>query len=50
MIENPCHCEHEDCHHAYGSVPAGTRRAMYVGLVCDVCAETHYADVMLDQR
>jgi hypothetical protein len=27
--------------HAYMSVPAGTRRAQFVGPVCDECADTH---------
>lgn len=50
-----CNCEHtvhfSDEHgprsdHEYMSVPACERRAMYVGRVCDHCADTHYADVI----
>jgi len=34
--------------HAYLAVPAGTRRAAYIGRVCDECAETCMKDYMMD--
>ena len=41
-----CQCEHSRCHHPYLSVPAGRRKAIFVGAVCDRCADSHYADVL----
>ena len=49
----PCNCEQighetgENGMHAYLGVPAGLRRAHYVGLVCDVCAETCMAGMLV---
>lgn len=37
----PCQCESLDCTHAYLSVPAGHRRAWFIGGICDDCADTH---------
>lgn len=44
-MDEVCGCEHIDHedgrgHPMYG-VPAGTQRAMYVGLICDDCAKGH---------
>jgi hypothetical protein len=53
----PCQCEHvshfpdmpqyDPNQHAYLMQPAGNRQAAYVGPVCDPCANSHYADVLL---
>lgn len=45
MTQRTCQCEHL-CHetgdgHAYLAVPAGSRRAEFVGPICDECADTH---------
>lgn len=39
----PCQCESLDCRHKYLMAAAGDRRAMYVGPICDECADTHMA-------
>lgn len=44
--ENCC-CEHVDCGHEYGGVPAGARRAAFVGRICDECADTHMSAYVL---
>lgn len=36
-----CGCEHIQCWHPRGSVAAGQRSALYVGPVCDDCADSH---------
>lgn len=47
-----CQCEHADhdrgaTGHRYLGVRAGTRRAQYVGLICDECATGHLADYLI---
>lgn len=48
-LEKACGCEHENHfdakreasgEHEYLAVPAGARSALYVGKICDHCAET----------
>lgn len=51
-VETPmCQCEHIDHHerdgHYYLGVHAGSRRAEYVGPICDDCATGHLADYLL---
>lgn len=42
-----CQCEHVNCHHAYLSVPVdGDYKAIFLGPVCNKCAQTHYAGVL----
>jgi len=53
----PCQCEHashfpdmpqyDPTQHAYFMASAGNREAIFVGPVCDACADGHYADVLL---
>jgi hypothetical protein len=53
----PCNCEHpshfpdmpayDPTQHPYMQAVAGNRQALFVGPVCDVCADGHYADVLL---
>lgn len=47
----PCGCEHNEHFdginpkiHAYLGAVAGDKTAIYVGVVCDECAETHMKD------
>lgn len=47
-----CQCEHADHErgasgHRYLGVRAGARRAQYVGLICDECADGHLADYLV---
>lgn len=54
-----CQCEHEShfdpseinetdrTDHLYLDVPAGTSKAVYVGSICDHCAETHMSDLLV---
>lgn len=55
---NPCNCEHvshfpdtpkyDPSQHPYIKATAGTRSAIYVGKICDVCADGHYHDVLTE--
>ena len=50
-----CQCEHVDHEgnggHPYLGVPAGDKRAEYVGPICDACATGHLSDhVIEDER
>lgn len=51
-----CQCEHISHEqsaataHPYLGVPAGTRRADYVGRVCDECAKGHLAEYLISDR
>ena len=52
MDDGPCNCEHEDHFdggpgHEYMQVPAGERRAVHVGRVCDGCASSHMAPYLV---
>jgi hypothetical protein len=42
-----CNCEHEDCRHPYMGVTADDRSAVWIGPVCDECAETCVADFLV---
>lgn len=59
-INNACQCEHSNhfhdapyaqpsprVRHVYQSVPAGSQRAMYVGAICDECAEQCMAQYLV---
>ena len=60
MKPEPCGCEHADhfpehplatrLDHEYLAVPAGSARAMYVGLVCDSCAMGHMAPYVVSRN
>lgn len=53
----PCQCEnashfpdlpqYDPNQHGYLMVPAGDREAIFVGKICDACADSHYSDVLL---
>lgn len=43
----PCQCEAQGCSHADQAVPAGSKRAAFVGAVCDTCAATCVADYLI---
>jgi hypothetical protein len=49
----PCNCEHEDhfmpiaTGHRHMAVPAGERRADWVGAICDTCADGHMAAYLI---
>jgi len=48
-----CQCEHASHfighgQHEYLDAEAGTRRAFYVGAICDFCAETHLNEFLLE--
>lgn len=49
--EEPCGCEHQNHfngkHHAHLAVPAGSKRAHFVGLVCDECAAVCMHDYLI---
>jgi hypothetical protein len=57
-MSEPCNCEaaeHFDFDsvqfgvergHDYLAVPAGERHALYVGRICDLCADTHMKDYL----
>lgn len=60
MPDLKCGCEHEDhfseegpagtkhrTKHAYASVSAGEKRGLYVGRICDRCAETCMTDYLI---
>ena len=50
--DDPCNCEHVDHEdgkaHRYMGVPAGTRHAMFVGRICDECADGHMSEYLED--
>lgn len=46
---SPCNCERVACNHPAGGckTPAGKRKAMYLGRLCDECAELMPKEYML---
>lgn len=53
MPEQRCNCENKHCHVCQGLgcwVPAGNRKALYVGALCNGCAEQMPAKYMLPDK
>lgn len=51
-MSEPCNCENnthfdDGPDHKYLGVPAGDRKAYFVGPICDDCANGHYADMLM---